>query len=166
MQVRIVASPSGAGASAPAGEGRRERRLRRGGEGGEGRSGSRSHTRAGGGRGGAARAAAHSSHAWHDKRYRAVAKTVINHREPQHNLYRRPHHSQRESPTKAYRGTMDGDQEMNEFDDFNESTTSLTVSELGKVQRLEEFMRSQMSIVSSTLAISNFPVEIQGEFDA
>ena len=61
---------------------------------------------------------------------------------------------------------MDGDQEMNEFDDFNESTTSLTVSELGKVQRLEEFMRSQMSIVSSTLAISNFPVEIQGEFDA
>ena len=104
----------------------------------------------------------------HTRDIGAVAETVINHREPQHNLYRRPHHSQRESPTKAYRGTMDGDQEMNEFDDFNESTTSLTVSELGKVKRLagisnRMLKNPRMSMVSATLAVSDFPVEFQGE---
>ena len=57
---------------------------------------------------------------------------------------------------------------MNEFDDFNESTTSLTVSELGKVQRLagisnRMLKNPRMSMVSATLAISDFPVEFQGE---
>ena len=63
---------------------------------------------------------------------------------------------------------MDGDQEMNEFDDFNESTTSLTVSELGKVKRLagisnRMLKNPRMSMVSATLAVSDFPVEFQGE---